>query len=127
MTYSQDVTKSEDSLVYTPKSLMSLMVSDLDQCDQDRLELVKLKVELEKSNDEVARIMSSNVSLKSELSRLQLSNDTLSQEMLQLSVNVGKANTRLKKSRNWWVATAIGAVITTIAVHYHWKYADAND
>jgi hypothetical protein len=103
------------------------MVSDLDQCDLDRMELTKLKVELEKSNDEIARISSSNLSLKGELSRAQLSNDTLSQEMLNLSVTVGKANSKLKKSRNWWAMTAIAGVLSAIVVHYHWKYADAKD
>lgn len=106
---------------------MSLMIDDLDQCDKERLELTKVKVELIGAQEQIAKHESDKISMKSELARLQNYNDSLIQQNLTLSVDGGKTNAKLKKSRNWWIVTAVGATITAIAVHYHWKEANVND
>ena len=103
---------------------MALMIDDLDQCDKERLELTAVKVELIGAKDQIAKHESEKLSIKSEMMRLQNYNDSLVQQNLNLSVDGGKATARLKKSRNWWVVTALAATVTAIAVHYHWKYAN---
>ena len=124
MTYSQSDTKTIDSLVYTPKSLMGLMVNDLSQCDKDRAELAKTKLDMERLTSDLTNTQTHFMLNKSEITRLQNYNDSLVQQNLSLSVDGGKEAARLKKSRNWWVVTALAATVSAIAVHYHWKYAN---
>lgn len=103
---------------------MGLMVNDLSQCDKDRAELAKAKLTIERLTSDLTNTQAHFMLNKSEILRLQNYNDSLIQQNLVLSVDGGKANAKLKKSRNWWVVTAIGATIAAIAVHYHWKEAE---
>lgn len=106
---------------------MGLMVSDLDQCDKDRAELAKAKLDIERLTSDLTNTQTYYVLTKSEVSRLQNYNDSLVQQNLTLSVDGGKTAARLKKSRNWWIVTAFTATLTVIGVHYHWKEANLND
>lgn len=100
------------------------MVSDLDQCDKDRADLAKAKLDIERLTSDLVNTQAHYMIDKGEISRLRNYNDSLVQQNLSLSVDGGKTASRLKKSRNWWVATAVTAIITAVAVHYHWKYAN---
>lgn len=125
--FSQNAIKtSKDSLVYTPKYLMEYMLEDLEQCDQVRMKVVGLEADLNNQqilqNEKDQRISS----LRSELIQLRNYNDSLFQENLSLQVNDTKKYSSLRKSRNWWVATAIAGVLSAVAVHIHWKYGEGN-
>lgn len=106
---------------------MGLMVNDLDQCDKDRADLAKAKLDIERLTSDLVNTQAHYMLNRSEITRLQNYNDSLVQQNLNLSVDGGKTAARLKKSRNWWIVTAFAATLTVIGVHYHWKEANVND
>lgn len=123
--FSQNATKtSKDSLVYTPKYLMQFMLEDLEECDQVRSHIIEMQADIkhqQNSLDEKDRIIAN---IRAENIRLQNYNDSLSIENTTLQVTGTKQYSSLRKSRNWWVATAIAGVLSAVAVHIHWKYGE---
>ena len=125
MVFSQNATKaSKDSLVYTPKYLMEYMIQDLEQCDSIRNEVISIRANLKTQSLIVTQKDKIIDNMRSELIRVQNYNDSLSMENTNLQLSTTKQYASLRKSRNWWVATAIVGVLSGVIVHMHWKYGD---
>ena len=77
LSFSQSVTNSSDSLIYTPQYLFELMVADLEQCDLDRIELKKAKAELAVIYVDLAKVNNSKQMLSEQLKELRNYNDSL--------------------------------------------------
>lgn len=100
------------------------MLQDLEECDLVRIEVINLRKDVESKQEFLDTKDRSLSSLRSEILRLQNYNDSLSIENTALQVTSTKQYSSLRKSRNWWVATAIAGVLSAVAVHIHWKYGE---
>lgn len=122
MSYSQSVTEQvNDTLVYTPAYLMEALMSDLNQCDLDRMELKKAKAELALIYIDLAKHSNTISSLKTDLKSLRSERDTLEAQNMQMAIDNTKAMKRVKKSRNGWFVTAVMATLGMVGIHYNWK------
>lgn len=112
---------TSDTLVYTPVYLMNMLMSDLEKCDLDRIELRKAKAELSVLYVENAKAVSSNKSLQEQLKSLRQYNDSLVADNLQLTVSSQARINKLKKTRNFWFRTTLLGALTSVGIHYNWK------
>ena len=103
---------------------MQYMLQDLEECDVVRTEVITLRADLRNQTESLDAKDRNMASLRSELLRLQNYTDSLSTENVDLQVKTTKQYSSLRKSRNWWVATAIAGVLSAVAVHIHWKYGE---
>ena len=126
MTFSQSVTNSIDSIIYTPQYLFELMVADLEQCDLDRIELKKAKAELAIIYVDLAKVQSAKEIMSSQLKELREYNDTLVAQNLTLTVDGQKTKDKLKRSRNWWRVGTFTGFLSAVAVHFNWKESWVN-
>ncbi len=126
-TYSQTDTLTtdkngfNDTLVYTPLGLMELLMSDLEQCDLDRIELKKTKAELTLLYLDNAKKEQSVTQLKRELKELRVYNDTIVAQNLNMALEGEKNIKKLKRSKRFWTTTTFVSVLTAIGIHLNWK------
>ena len=124
--YSQEDTQTDeiewnDTLVYTNKTLMELLMSDLEQCDLDRMELKKAKAELAVIYIDMAKKESAVNQLKRELKELREYNDTITAQNLNLAITNEKEIKKLRRSKRFWTVTSFAGFLSAIAVHLNWK------
>ncbi len=121
-TYSQDATETvNDTLVYTPAYLMEALMSDLEQCDLDRIELKKAKAELALLYIDYAKQSGTIENLRSNLKVVREERDTLEAQNMQMAIDNTKALKKVKRSRNGWFVTTIMATMAAVGIHYNWK------
>lgn len=121
-TYSQDATETvNDTLVYTPAYLMEALMSDLEQCDLDRIELKKAKAELALLYIDYAKQSGTIENLRSNLKIVREERDTLEAQNMQMAIDNTKAMKKVKRSRNGWFVTTIMATMAAVGIHYNWK------
>lgn len=121
-TYSQDATETvNDTLVYTPAYLMEALMSDLEQCDLDRIELKKAKAELALLYIDYAKQSGTIENLRSNLKVVREERDTLEAQNMQMAIDNTKAMKKVKRSRNGWFVTTIMATMAAVGIHYNWK------
>lgn len=113
--------QTNDTLVYVPEYLMESLMSDLDACDIERIELRKAKAELALLYVDMARKDASIKSLKNDLNTMREERDTLEQRNMQMAIDHTKSMKKVKRSRNWWFTTTIAATLSAIGIHYNWK------
>jgi hypothetical protein len=121
LSYSQSVTNSSDSLIYTPQYLFELMVADLEQCDLDRIELKKAKAELAIIYVDLAKSQSYRESMKQQLNSMSAWNDSLSTANMTMALENQRAMDKLKRGRNWWRVGTFAGFLTAVGVHFNWK------
>lgn len=121
-TYSQSDTETlNDTLVYTPAYLMQALMSDLEQCDLDRIELKKAKAELALLYIDYAKQSGTIENLRSNLKVVREERDTLEAQNMQMAIDNTKALKKVKRSRNGWFITTIMATMSAVGIHYNWK------
>lgn len=120
-TYCQEDTSLNDSLVYVPNYLMELMVSDLDQCDKDRIELRKIKAETSLMYVENAEKTATAKRLSNELAKQRMENDSLNTVIMELNIAASKQLKKDKRAKRFWFSTTIAGVLTAVGIHYDWK------
>lgn len=96
-------------------------MSDLNQCDLDRIELKKAKAEMALIYIDLAKQTNAISTLKSEINSIREERDTLESKNLQLVLEHGKTLKKVKRSRNWWFTTTVAATLGAIGIHYNWK------
>lgn len=106
---------------------MQFMIQDLEACDSIRTEIIKLRADIKHQSNMIDQKDKAISSIRTELLRVQNYNDSLSFENTSLQVTSNKQYSSLRKSRNWWVATAIAGVLSGFVVHMHWKYGKGID
>ena len=126
LSYSQSVTNSPDSLIYTPQYLFELMVADLEQCDLDRIELKKAKAELAIIYVDLAKSESVRQTLKSQINSMSAWNDSLSTANMNMALENQRAMDKLKRGRNWWRFGTFTGWLASVAVHFNWKESWVN-
>lgn len=110
-----------DTVVYTPTYLMESLMSDLNQCDLDRIELKKAKAELALIYIDLAKKDAALVSLKNDLKAVREERDTLDAQNMQLTIDNGKQLKKTKHARHWLIASLAAGLGSSFAVHYDWK------
>lgn len=100
---------------------MELFVSDLTQCDQDRIALDSVKHEVGKKDITIGRQSGMIDSYKTQIKDLVNFNDSLSAQVVSLMLDKDSTQKKLKRSRNFWIMTATLSAATAIFVHYNWK------
>lgn len=110
-----------DTLVYTPKVLMELLMADLNQCDLDRIELKKAKAELTLLYLDFAKKDNAVKSLQNQVNDLREYNDTLVSQNLKLTIDGQKQVNKLKRSKRFWTTTTFVGLLSAIGIHYNWK------
>jgi hypothetical protein len=100
---------------------MELMVSDLDQCDMDRIELRKLKAESSLIYIENAEKTAKAKQLGNELTKQRLENDSLQTVIMQLNIDMGKRMKKDKRVKRFWFSTTLVGILTAVGIHYDWK------
>ena len=113
--------QTTDTLVYVPEYLMQALMSDLDACDLERIELKKAKAELALLYVDLAKKDAALNTIKRDLASTREYNDTLVAQNMQLAVDNTKALKKVKRSRNVWFTTTIIATLGAIGVHEDWK------
>lgn len=126
LSYSQSVTNSPDSLIYTPQYLFELMVADLEQCDLDRIELKKAKAELAIIYVDLAKSQSARETLKSQINSMSAWNDSLSTANLNLSLENQRTTDKLTRQKRWWKFGTVSGWLASVAVHFNWKESWVN-
>lgn len=124
MAFSQDDTNpslESDTVVYTPKAIMELLLSDLEQCDIDRIELKKAKAELTLLYIDYAKKENTVTQLKRELKELREYNDTIVSQNLNLALQNEQETKKLRRSKRFWTTTTFVGFLTAIGVHLNWK------
>lgn len=120
--YSQSDTETvNDTLVYTPAYLMQALMSDLEQCDLDRMELKKAKAELALLYIDYAKQSGTIENLRSNLKVVREERDTLESQNMQMAIDNTKALKKVKRSRNGWFVTTLMATLSAVGIHYNWK------
>jgi hypothetical protein len=121
--YSQ--TATNDSLVYLPKRLVTLLVQDLITADSDR-EQLQLCEDL---NDQQAAALEVSESLRGRLDAKIKAKDEhitaleqLSDEQEQSIIKLTKQLNKKTKAKRLWTTVAITAVLGGIFNHLSWKY-----
>jgi hypothetical protein len=113
--------KQNDSLVYTPAYLMEMLISDLEQCDMDRIELKKLKAEQALIYVENAQKAQDNKRLSNSLSKEIMKTDSLETVIMQMNIDHSKQLKKQRKRTRAWFATAILSIGAAVGIHYDWK------
>lgn len=113
--------QTTDTLVYVPEYLMQALMSDLDACDLERIELKKAKAELALLYVDLAKKDAALNTIKRDLASTREYNDTLVAQNMQLAVDNTKALKKVKRSRNVWFTTTILATLGAFGVHEDWK------
>ena len=113
--------QTTDTLVYVPDYLMEALLSDLNTCDLERIELKKAKAELALLYVDLAKKDAALNTIKRDLASTREYNDTLVAQNMQLAVDNTKALKKVKRSRNVWFTTTILATLGAIGVHEDWK------
>ena len=121
ISFSQDDTSLNDSLIYTPQYLFELMIADLEQCDLDRIELKKAKAELALIYVDLAKEQAAKNSLRSQLNSMYVWNDSLSTANMQMALENQRNMDKLKRNNRWWKFGTVSGWLTSIAVHLNWK------
>ena len=121
MLSSKVTAQTTDTLVYVPEYLMQALMSDLDACDLERIELKKAKAELALLYVDLAKKDAALNTIKRDLASTREYNDTLVAQNMQLAVDNTKALKKVKRSRNVWFTTTILATLGAIGVHEDWK------
>jgi hypothetical protein len=122
LTFSRSATaQTTDTLVYVPDYLMEALLSDLNTCDLERIELKKAKAELALLYVDLAKKDAALNTIKKDLASTREYNDTLVAQNMQLAVDNTKALKKVKRSRNVWFTTTILATLGAIGVHEDWK------
>lgn len=106
---------------------MDFMIQDLEACDSVRTEVINLRSDLKYQSNMVDQKDKAIVNMRSELLRVQNYNDSLIYQNVNMQLDATKQYSSLRKSRNWWVATAIAGVLSGFIVHIHWKYGEGNN
>jgi len=123
--FSQDDTENDigvsDTLVYVPEYLMESLMSDLDKCDLDRIELKKAKAELALLYVDMAKQTASINSLKNEIGNLREERDMLENRNMVMAVEHGKDMKKMKQKRSFWRFSTLAAILGAVGVHYNWK------
>jgi len=110
-----------DTLVYTPISLMELLMRDLEQCDIERIELKKTKAELTLVYLDFAKKENTVTQLKRELKELREYNDTLVANNLQMTLDNEKELKKVRRGKRFWTTTTFVGFLTAVGVHLNWK------
>ena len=113
--------QTTDTLVYVPEYLMQALMSDLDACDLERIELKKAKAELALLYVDMAKKDAALNSLKRDLASTREYNDTLVAQNMQLALDNTKQLKKVKRSRNVWFTTTLAATLGAFGVHQDWK------
>lgn len=113
--------QTTDTLVYVPEYLMQALMSDLDACDLERIELKKAKAELALLYVDLAKKDAALNTIKRDLASTREYNDTLVAQNMQLAVDNTKALKKVKRSRNVWFTTTLAATLGAFGVHQDWK------
>jgi septal ring factor EnvC (AmiA/AmiB activator) len=126
LTFSQTDTSQNDdvygdTLVYTPKLLMELLMADLEQCDLDRIELKKAKAELTLLYLDYAKKENAVKTLQNQLKEVREFNDTLVAQNLEMTIANQKEVKKLKRSKRFWTTTTFVGLLSAIGIHYNWK------
>lgn len=121
MLSSNATAQTTDTLVYVPEYLMEALMSDLDACDIERIELKKAKAELALLYVDLARKDAALNTIKRDLASTREYNDTLVAQNMQLALDNTKALKKVKRSRNLWFTTTIAATLGAFGVHQDWK------
>jgi len=96
-------------------------MSDLEQCDLDRIELRKTKAELTLVYLDLAKKENAVTQLKRELKELREYNDTISAQNLNLALECEKQTKKLRRSKRFWTTTTFAGFLTAVGVHLNWK------
>ena len=112
-----------DTLVYTPKALMELLMADLNQCDLDRIELKKAKAELTVLYLDYAKKENTITTLKREMKNLQEYNDTLASQNMEMAIETTKEIRKQKRGKRFWASTTFLGMLSAIGVHMNWKHS----
>ncbi len=112
-----------DTLVYTPKALMELLMADLNQCDLDRIELKKAKAELTVLYLDYAKKENTITTLKREMKNLQEYNDTLASQNMEMAIETTKEIRKQKRGKRFWASTTFIGMLSAIGVHMNWKHS----
>lgn len=110
-----------DTLVYVPEYLMQALMSDLNSCDLERIELKKAKAELALLYVDLAKKDAALNSVKRDLAATREYNDTLVAQNMQMALDNTKALKKVKRSRNVWFTTTLAATLGAFGVHQDWK------
>lgn len=113
--------QTTDTLVYVPEYLMEALLSDLNSCDLERIELKKAKAELAVIYVDLAKKDAAIASLKRDLQSTREYNDTLTAQNMQLAIDNTKQLKKVKRSRNLWFTTTLAATLGAFGVHQDWK------
>lgn len=113
--------QTTDTLVYVPEYLMEALMSDLDACDIERIELKKAKAELALLYVDLAKKDAALNSVKKDLAATREYNDTLVAQNMQMALDNTKALKKVKRSRNVWFTTTLAATLGAFGVHQDWK------
>lgn len=106
---------------------MKYMLDDLQECDSIRIEVITLRADLKNQSEMLVAKDRNTTYMQSELLKERNYSDSMSSENLYQQVAAAKKHASVRKSRNWWVATAIAGVLSAFAVHLHWKYSEGSD
>ena len=110
-----------DTLVYVPEYLMQALMSDLNSCDLERIELKKAQAELALLSVDLAKKDAALNTIKRDLASTREYNDTLVAQNMQLALDNTKALKKVKRSRNVWFTTTLAATLGAFGVHQDWK------
>jgi hypothetical protein len=100
---------------------MQALMSDLEQCDLDRIELKKAKAELALLYIDYAKQSGTIENLRSNLKVVREERDTLEAQNIQMAIDNTKALKKVKRSRNGWFVTTLMATMAAVGIHYNWK------
>jgi len=96
-------------------------MSDLEQCDLDRIELKKAKAELQILYIDYAKKENALTIMKRELSSLREYNDTLTSQNLALTIENTTKIKKLKRGKRFWASTTFLSIMSAIGIHLNWK------
>ena len=111
---------TNDTLVYVPEYLMQSLMSDLDKCDLERIELKKAKAELALLYVDIARKDAALNSLKKDLQSTREYNDTLAAQNMQMALDHTKEMKNMKHKRSFWRTSENFAKLTH-DLGWHWR------
>lgn len=100
---------------------MESLMSDLDDCDIDRINLNKAKAELALLYVDLAKKDAALNTLKRDLASTREYNDTLVAQNMQMALEHTATLKKVKRSRNIWFTTTIAATLGAFGVHQDWK------
>jgi len=101
--------------------MMEMLISDLNQCDLDRIELKKLKAEMSIIYIEHAEKTAAAKRLGNDLAKQRLENDSLQSVIMDMNIQHGKALKKEKRKKNMWFVGALLGGLSAVGIHYDWK------